>query len=1163
MKKASLQIFTAILVLGLFCGTVSAVPVISGDVSPSNSTVVTGTVGGTQVFTIPLNETANVIWTENGVPTSPIPTGDGNISTLSHIIQAGSYQVIASIDGVGQISAWNVTGTAGAPVITLSDPSSSSVSNNVGDSRKFTAAVSQTSNMTWSLDGVTLYTNSSVDSSSYTNSSAVEGTHTVTVNAVNGNGTAAEPKSWTWTVSPSGDNKVPVGINPTDDTIEIDQGKSQNFYVNSTNSQNINVQWLVNNESKKTETGVTSSLYEYDANTSGTYTLKAVVTDPSGTYDSVTETWTVTVQSKYYSSGNRIWDESLGLSTTYTWDAQSYSGFYYDLDSGVSSEEMTITGIDRNIGDGDIEYITRPTETKFEYNSWGSYQIIGFMAEKYFAGYSDNTSVDGVDDVSLISDGVLSKILVDSDDKESAYSGDSFELEDGYALDIVEVDVNGETVWVQLEKDGDVVDDDFISSGDDYVYETTVGEAEDVPIIIVHFGTVFAGAETSAVFIQGIFQISDTYEELSTGDSYGEMEITSLSSSEIKMKNEDDISLDKGDTIDLMGKIQIQVADDSTLRFAPILDTSEEGTYELRGTVYDEDVDSSLPTWTPYNFEGFYYNIDEGIGTEELAIGKLDDREIPAGELVYTSSPQPVEFEHDEWGNFTVVGFMAEKYFAGYPEDTADGQIDDVSLLSDNVLSKVLTDSDDKESMYSGSALELEEGYSLNIVEVDVNGETVWVQLEKDGDVVDDQFIGSGDDYIYETAVGEAEDVPIIIVHFGTVFAGAETSAVFTQGIFQISDDYIEINNGDTFDEMEIKSVSESGITMKNDDDIGLGDGDTIDIMGDVKFKTADDNALRFYPFVEVEGEGGSSRELAISLPDEIVVGDTFDIEVTAGDEPVEDVTVKVNASTVGKTDAEGLVEYTAEEAGTFKITAEKDDYTTAKVNMKIIPPKEKMSLNISPETVYVGDTITIEALKAIGGDPIKGANVSIDGDLIGETDSDGQITYTTEEVGKIKVSVSGEGFIDKSTEVNVKDYEAIFEFSNLVVDPIEVKAGKEATITIDAENTGNAAGEYNVELIMNGSSVDSKQISLDVGQSTTVTFEHIEEEPGTYTVKIEGQEATYKVKEKSSILLYALITIILLLGGGMAYMFTKGGWNAATLQAKMDELIRSVNLKK
>ncbi len=1164
MKKDGLQIFTAILVLGLlFCGTAGAVPIVIGEITPSQNSTVTGTVGATQTFTIPLNETASVIWTENSTSTT-IPTGDGNIATLNHVIQTGSYQVTASIDGAGQIASWNVESTPGVPVITLSNPSSSSVSGNVGESRTFTATVEPAADMSWYLNGNFLYTNASVVESSYTNSSAVAGTYTLEVRAQNSNG-AAEPKSWTWTVG-SSTNGVPVEVNPSEGKVEVSQGETRNFYVNSTNSQNIKVEWFVNDEtsSRKTQDGVTSSLYEFKESNSGSYTLKAVVTDPSGNYDAVTKTWNVTVQSKYYSSGNRIWDEGLGLSRTYTWNAQSYSGFYYDLDSGVSSEEMTIKDIGRNIDSGNIEYITRPTETDFEYKGWGSYQIIGFMAEKYFAGYNDNTTIESVDDVSLISDGVLAKILIDSDDKESAYSGDSFELEDGYSLNIVEVDVNGNSVWVQLEKDGDVVDDNFISSGQDYVYETEVGEAEDVPIIIIHFGTVFAGTETSAVFIQGIFQVSDTYVELASGDSFGEMEVTSLSSNEIKMKNEDDISLDKGDTIDLMGKIQIQVADDSTLRFAPILDTSEEGIYELRGTVYDKDVDGdSLPTWTPLNFEGFYYSIDEGIGTEQLEIKELKDRTIPDGALVYTSKPQPVQFEHKSWGNFTVVGFMAKKYFAGYPEGAVGGKIDDVSLLSDSVLSEVLTDSDDKRSMYSGDSFELEEGYSLNILEVDINGNSVWVQLEKDGDVVDDDFITSGADYVYETELGEAEDIPVIIVHFGTVFAGTETSAVFIEGIFQISDEYIEINSGDTFDEMEITSVSSDSITMKNEDSIGLGEDETVDVMGDVKFKTADDKTLRFYPFVEVETESNSSRELKINLPGEVIIGDTINIEVTAADNPIEGITVKVNTTSLGKTNADGIVEYTAEEEGTFKITAEKDGYTTANKNMKVIPPKEKMSLNITPETVYVGDTITIEALKTVGGNPIENVNISIDGTAAGKTGSDGKFTYATEEVGKIKISATAEGFLEKSVDVDVKDYEAIFKFSNLVVDPIEVRAGKEAKITVDATNEGNAAGEYNVELFVNDTSVDSQQIALDVGESITLTFEHSEETPGEYSVKIADQETTYTVKEKSSALLYVLLGIILLLVGGIAYMFTKGGWTVATLQAKVDELVKSANLKK
>jgi hypothetical protein len=57
----------------------------------------------------------------------------------------------------------------------------------------------------------------------------------------------------------------------------------------------------------------------------------------------------------------------------------------------------------------------------------------------------------------------------------------------------------------------------------------------------------------------------------------------------------------------------------------------------------------------------------EGIETEKMEITDLNDRNIPDGSLVYTSTPKAVEFEHDDWGNFTVVGFMAKKYFAGYP----------------------------------------------------------------------------------------------------------------------------------------------------------------------------------------------------------------------------------------------------------------------------------------------------------------------------------------------------------------------------------------------------------------------------------------------------------------------------------------------------------------
>jgi uncharacterized protein YdeI (BOF family) len=244
------------------------------------------------------------------------------------------------------------------------------------------------------------------------------------------------------------------------------------------------------------------------------------------------------------------------------------------------------------------------------------------------------------------------------------------------------------------------------------------------------------------------------------------------------------------------------------------------------------------------------------------------------------------------------------------------------------------------------------------------------------------------------------------------------------------------------------------------------------------------------------------------------------------------------------------------------KITAEKDKYKTATKNINVSAPKEKMTVNVSPETVYIGDTLNIEAVKAIGGDPIEGANVSINGNVINATGSDGKASYKTDKSGTIKLRVTKEGFEDQEANVKVKDFEAIFEFSNLVIKPLEVSAGKNTTISVDVANTGNAAGNNSVKLSVNGNVTDSKDVSLGVGNNTTVTFEHAEEVPGNYTVEVGEETATYIVKEKSSVLLYALGALVLLIIGGAAYYFTKGGGDMAKLNEQISEQIQKITKK-
>ncbi len=815
------------------------------------------------------------------------------------------------------------------------------------------------------------------------------------------------------------------------------------------------------------------------------------------------------------SEGNRIWDENSNQNLTYTWTPQTYSGFYYDLDTGEGSETMTVelTEGSRSIQRNGLQYETRPVETEFAFEDWGTYQVIGFMAERYFAGYTENSSYVK-DEVSVISDGQLSKILIDSDDRKSLYTGSSLILEEGYSLNIVEVDINGDTVWVQLEKDGDVIDDGFLSSNNDYVYETDLGDADDVPLIAVHLAQIFSGRETNAVFVEGIFQVSDEYVQIENGDRFDKMEISSTSSSGITMKNRDSITLSKGNTIDIMGKLGFVVADASELRFAPIVETSEPGIYELRGTVYDEV--SNITVWTPYNFEGFYYSIDENISTESLTLTEeIEGRSIDDEALVYSSIPALVKFEHEGWGSYEVVGFMAEKYFAGYPDNTL-GNSKSVSVLSDNILAKVLIDDDNKKSMFTGSSIVLENGYSLKASEVDVTGERVLFELYKDGKQLDSGIVSQDGDYVYEADIGGAEEVPVIAVHVSTVFRSQETDAVFIEGVFQISDDYLELSQGDSFGRMEISTISSSGITMKNEDSISLSKGNTVNLMGNVKFRVADSSVLRFYPFVEVES--GEQDQLEIEVPEVLVVGQAAEIRVTARSVSVSDVEILLDGKSIGSTGDDGTLTYTPGQEGSFTLSANKAGYISGTKDMDVVGAGVlKLLLSISPETIREGDQISIKVTDSVENKPVSGADVYFGGQKVeGQTGTDGSVSYWVTAPGTYTVNATKTGYEEGKTVIEVSEDKANFEFSDFSIEPASVEGGDAVAIKVNVENTGTIAGETEVELLINGESVESKTVSLEAGASTVVEFSHTEKEAGAYTVEVGGLSGSYDVTKSA-----------------------------------------------
>ncbi len=365
----------------------------------------------------------------------------------------------------------------------------------------------------------------------------------------------------------------------------------------------------------------------------------------------------------------------------------------------------------------------------------------------------------------------------------------------------------------------------------------------------------------------------------------------------------------------------------------------------------------------------------------------------------------------------------------------------------------------------------------------------------------------------------------MIAVHVSTVFRSRETDAVFIEGVFQISDEYLELSQGDSFNEMEISTISDSGIKMKNPDSISLSKGNTIDLMGNVSFKVADSSVLRFYPFVEIET--APQDQLEIKVPEVFVVGQAAEISVTARGVAVNDVEILLGNESIGTTGDDGILTYTPSKEGKFTLSANKEGYISGSKDVDIVGAGVlKLLLSVSPESVKEGDQIKIKVTDSVENKPVSGADVYFGGQKVeGQTGTDGTVSYWATAPGTFTVNATKAGYEEGKTIVEVSEDKAEFEYSNLLIEPASVEEGKPVSIQVNVTNTGNIAGETEVLLRVNNESVDSENVSLGAGESKAVKFSHTEEKAGNYTVEIGGLSGGYEVT-KSTPFLTSTVTL-------------------------------------
>jgi hypothetical protein len=88
----------------------------------------------------------------------------------------------------------------------------------------------------------------------------------------------------------------------------------------------------------------------------------------------------------------------------------------------------------------------------------------------------------------------------------------------------------------------------------------------------------------------------------------------------------------------------------------------------------------------------------------------------------------------------------------------------------------------------------------------------------------------------------------------------------------------------------------------------------------------------------------------------------------------------------------------------------------------------------------------------------------------------------------------------------------AEFGVSNLTIDPTKARPNQQVAISIDVINTGGSSGDHTVQLKVNGTTMDTKNVTLAAGESRTVSFVTTSETSGRYQVEIAGLNGEFVI---------------------------------------------------
>lgn len=146
-------------------------------------------------------------------------------------------------------------------------------------------------------------------------------------------------------------------------------------------------------------------------------------------------------------------------------------------------------------------------------------------------------------------------------------------------------------------------------------------------------------------------------------------------------------------------------------------------------------------------------------------------------------------FARTEWGQMTKWYKSATQnyeWIKGF-ESSLTTLVSSDALFTGNTVVEILINDNTEGTLYTGSTLLLEQGYKLEIHELNMQGNLVRVELKKGSTSLDMDWFPENTTYQYWEDVNGVY-MPIINIYIRYIFAGTETNSIRVKGIFQVSD---------------------------------------------------------------------------------------------------------------------------------------------------------------------------------------------------------------------------------------------------------------------------------------------------------------------------------------------------------------------------------------